>query len=81
VHLDYLRDRGHALPGDSTLVAAAMGGMLAMLGYAMPPSGGSAGSAGSGYSDDEVLDTVTTLLLVGLRGPAGASAGAGGGRI
>lgn len=63
VHLDYLRDRGHALPGDPTLVAAAMGGMLAMLGYAMPPSGA------SGYSDDEVLDTVTTLLLVGLRGP------------
>ncbi len=61
-----LRDRGHTLPGDPTLVAAAMGGMLAMLGYAMPPSGG---SVASGYSDDEVLDTVTTLLLVGLRGP------------
>jgi hypothetical protein len=50
-----------------------MGGMLAMLGYAMPPSGG------SGYSDDEVLDTVTTLLLVGLRGPG--AAGPGDGRI
>ena len=71
VHLDYLRDRGHALPGDPTLVAAAMGGMLAMLGYAMPPSGA------SGYSDDEVLDTVTTLLLVGLRGHGAAAAGAG----
>jgi AcrR family transcriptional regulator len=64
-HLDYLRDRGHALPGDPTLVAAAMGGMLAMLGYAMPPSGD---SAASGYTDDEVLDTVTALLLTGLRG-------------
>ena len=62
-HLDYLKDHGHALPGDPTLVAAAMGGMLAMLGYAMPPSGA------SGYSDDEVIDTVTTLLLAGLRGP------------
>jgi AcrR family transcriptional regulator len=64
-HLDYLRDRGHALPGDPTLVAAAMGGMLAMLGYAMPPSGD---AAASGYSDDEVIDTVTALLLAGLRG-------------
>jgi len=75
VHLDYLRDRGHVLPGDPTLVAAAMGGMLAMLGYAMPPSGA------SGYSDDEVLDTVTTLLLVGLRGQGAAAEAAGGGRI
>jgi AcrR family transcriptional regulator len=63
VHLEYLRDRGHALPGDPTLVAAAMGGMLAMLGYAMLPSGA------AGYSDDEILDTVTTLLLTGLTGP------------
>jgi len=64
-HLDYLRDRGHALPGDPTLVAAAMGGMLATLGYAMPPSGD---SVTSGYPDDEVIDTVTALLLTGLRG-------------
>jgi hypothetical protein len=49
--------------------------MLAMLGYAMPPSGA------SGYSDDEVLDTVTTLLLVGLRGQGAAAEAAGGGRI
>ncbi len=64
-HLDYLRDRGHALPGDPALVAAAMGGMLAMLGYAMPPPGDLAAPA---YSDDEVIDTVTALLLTGLRG-------------
>jgi AcrR family transcriptional regulator len=62
-HLEYLRDRGHELPGDPALVAAAMGGMLAMIGYALPPSGA------SGYSDDEILDTVTSLLLTGLRGP------------
>jgi AcrR family transcriptional regulator len=67
VHLEYLRGRGHALPGDPTLVAAAMGGMLAMLGYAMLPSGA------SGYSDDEILDTVTALLLTGLRGQGAAA--------
>jgi hypothetical protein len=62
-HLEYLRDRGHTLPGDPTLVAAAMGGMLAMLGSAVPPSGA------PGYPDDEIIDTVTSLLLTGLRGP------------
>jgi AcrR family transcriptional regulator len=77
VHLEYLRDRGHALPGDPTLVAAAMGGMLAMLGYAVLPSGA------SGYSDDEILDTVTALLLTGLRGQDAAAGAAppGDGRI
>jgi AcrR family transcriptional regulator len=63
VHLEYLRDRGHDLPGDPTLVAVAMGGLLSVLAYAVVPSGA------SGYTDDEILDTVTTLLLTGLRGP------------
>jgi len=71
-HLEYLRRRGHDLPGDPTLVAAAMGGMLGMLAYAVLPSGA------SGYSDDEIIDTLTGLLLTGLRGRA---AGARGGRI
>lgn len=70
-HLEYLRDRGHALPGDPTLVAAAIGGMIAMLGYAVPPSGA------PGYSDDEIIDTITSLLLAGLRGQD-AVAGPGG---
>ncbi|MER7008053.1 TetR/AcrR family transcriptional regulator [Dactylosporangium sp. NPDC000555] len=62
-HLERLRDRGHALPGDPELVAAAMGAMLAMLSYALPP--------GAGLGDDRVIDTVTDLLLSGLAGAKG----------
>ena len=62
-HLEYLRNRGHKLPGDPTLVAAAMGGMLSMLAYAILPTDA------SGFADDEVIDTVTDLLLGGINGP------------
>ncbi len=62
-HLEYLRDRGHPLPGEPTLVAAAMGGVLSMLAYAVLTSDA------SGLSDDEVIDTLTSLLLNGLAGP------------
>lgn len=62
-HLEYLRERGHDLPGQPPVVAAAMGGMLSMLAYAVLTSNA------SGLSDDEVVDTVTGLLLDGLRGP------------
>ena len=65
-HLEYLRDRGHPLPGDPVLVAAAMGGMMSALAYAMLPSG-------AGYSYDEIIDTLTDLLLAGLAARADVS--------
>lgn len=61
-HLEYLQEQGHTLPGDPALIAAAMGGMLSMLAYALP--------SGPGYSDTQVLDALTSLLLHGLAGPA-----------
>lgn len=62
-HLAHSRDQGRDLPGDPALVAAAMGGMLAMLGYSLLGEGT--------YTDEEVLDTLTTLLHTGLapKGP------------
>jgi AcrR family transcriptional regulator len=61
-HLESLRDRGHPLPGDPELIAAAMGGLLATLAFALLPT------EPSPYTDDQVIDTVTGLLLTGLRG-------------
>jgi AcrR family transcriptional regulator len=73
-HLEYLREQGRDLPGDPALIAAAMGAMLSMLAYALPPAGsedtaGSADTAGRGYSDAQILDGITGLLLHGLAGP------------
>ena len=71
-HLEFLQDRGDALPGDPTLVAAAIGGILAMLAYALLPADPDAPApAGQpAYSDTQILGTLTGLLSHGLAGPA-----------
>ncbi len=66
-HLEHSRETGRSLPGDPELVAAAMGGMLSMLAYALAGE-----EAESGHSDEEVIETLTRLLLHGLSGPDSA---------
>ncbi|MCX4691123.1 TetR/AcrR family transcriptional regulator [Streptomyces sp. NBC_01408] len=60
-HLAYMRERGQEVPGDPELVAAAIGAMVSMLGYA-------AMTSGVAFDDDEVVDTLTSLLHRGLAG-------------
>jgi AcrR family transcriptional regulator len=106
-HLEYLQGRGHPLPGDPTLIAAAMGGMLSMLAYALlplepaiqepehpapehpapehpapehpapehheperdEPERLQTARPRPSYSERDVIDSVTRLLLYGLAGP------------
>ncbi|MFJ9518643.1 hypothetical protein ACIRPK_10295 [Kitasatospora sp. NPDC101801] len=63
-HLEYMREQGHRLPGEPELVAAAIGGMLSMSGYALL----TAGELGPGAGDGQIVDTLTTLLHRGLAG-------------
>jgi AcrR family transcriptional regulator len=70
-HLEYLKEQGSPLPGDPALIAAAIGGLLSMLAYALLPATPDAPvSGGPGYSDPQILDALTNLLLHGLAGPA-----------
>jgi AcrR family transcriptional regulator len=65
-HLEVARDAGRYVPGDPEIVAAAIGGMLSMLGFAVLTAGPEAPRATS----PEIVETLTTLLLTGLSGPA-----------
>ena len=69
-HLEYLRGRGHGLPRDPVLLGAAMGTMLSSLAYAILPTNA------AGMDDDEIIDTLTDLLLYGLAGRAQHTDGA-----
>lgn len=61
-HLEYMRSGGRSLPGDPELVAAAMGGMLSMLAYAVLTCDS------TGHRGEDAIDTVTDLLHRGLAG-------------
>lgn len=61
-HLEYLAERGHRLPGDPELVAAAIGAMLLTLNHALLKTPDPA-------DDDRVVDTLTDFTLHGLAGP------------
>ncbi|MFI5912864.1 TetR/AcrR family transcriptional regulator [Dactylosporangium sp. NPDC051541] len=59
-HLEWLREQGRELPGEPELLAAGMGALLALVSYALPPGGP--------YTDEQVVDAFTNLLLRGLAG-------------
>lgn len=61
-HLEYLAERGHRLPGDPELVAAAIGAMLLTLNHALLKTS-------DPTDDDRVVDTLTDFTLHGLAGP------------
>jgi AcrR family transcriptional regulator len=70
-HLDWLEESGRTLPGPSAIVAGAIGAMTSMLGYSIL----TAGPHRPDIDDDEIVDTLTNLILYGLSGCGGAANG------
>ncbi|WP_084546662.1 TetR/AcrR family transcriptional regulator [Glycomyces arizonensis] len=64
-HLEYSAEQGKELPGDPELVAAAIGGMISMLSYAVNSA------KDRDFDDQTVIDTLTALLHRGLGGSEG----------
>jgi len=63
-HLQYSAEQGSRLPGEPAVLAAAIGAMLSMLGFAIF----TAGESRPEWDDDGLIDTLTELLLHGLAG-------------
>ncbi|KAA2254948.1 TetR/AcrR family transcriptional regulator [Solihabitans fulvus] len=72
-HIELARDSGVVLPGDPLVVASALSGLMWEFAYTWLVSGGA--ELGRELSDDEAVETLTSLVLHGIAGPADDVAG------
>ncbi|WP_405774312.1 TetR/AcrR family transcriptional regulator [Streptomyces sp. NBC_00859] len=71
-HLEYMQRRGATLPGNPALVASALSSMLLQFAYVWLAADGRApgGTAeATRPTDDEAIDTLTSLILYGIVAP------------
>jgi AcrR family transcriptional regulator len=61
-HLEWLREKGNPLPGDPELIAAAIGGMLSIYGFAVLTA------TDERPTDADAIDLLTGLILHGIAG-------------
>jgi len=67
-HMERLREAGHSLPGDPAVVASAVIAMLEQFFYVWLIENGEPGDPQ--LEDDEAIETLTSLILHGILGPA-----------